>query len=125
MLKTILTVEDEIKNRKLLRDLLHVNGYLVQEATNGEEAVRMAKEERPDLILMDVQMPRMNGLKATRILKEDSDTKDIPVIVLTALAMEGDKERALAAGCDGYLSKPLNIHLLLKTVAGYLQEEER
>ncbi len=120
MTKLILIVEDEPKNLTLLRDLLQVSGYSTIEATDGKQGVELAKTKKPDLILMDVQMPEMDGLEATRILKADATTSNIPVLALTSYAMKGDKERILEAGCDGYLAKPIDIKELLKIVAEYL-----
>jgi len=120
MAKLILIVEDEPKNITLLRDLLQVSGYSTIEATDGKQGVELAKAKKPDLILMDIQMPVMDGLEATRILKADATTGNIPVLALTSYAMKGDEERILKAGCDGYLAKPFNIRELLKTVAEYL-----
>ncbi len=120
MAKLILMVEDEPRNLTLLRDLLQVSGYKTIEATDGEQGVELAKSNKPDLILMDVQMPKMDGLEATRILKADTTTSNIPVLALTSYAMKGDKERILEAGCDGYLAKPIDIKELLKIVAEYL-----
>ncbi len=120
MVKLILIVEDEPRNLTLLRDLLQVSGYKTIEATDGEQGVELAKSKKPDLILMDVQMPKMDGLEATRILKADATTSNIPVLALTSYAMKGDKERILEAGCDGYLAKPIDIKELLKIVAEYL-----
>lgn len=120
MAKLILLVEDDSKNLKLVRDLLQVSGYTTIEATDGKQGVELAKARNPDLILMDVQMPVMDGLKATRILKADAATRSIPIVALTAQAMNGDKEKVLQAGCDGYLTKPLDVPKLLETVAKYL-----
>jgi len=120
MAKVILIVEDEPKSLKLIRDLLQVSGYKTIEATDGEKGVELAKASKPDLILMDVQMPKMDGLETTRILKADATTSNIPVLALTSYAMKGDEERILEAGCDGYLAKPFDIQELLKTVAEYL-----
>ncbi len=120
MAKLILIVEDEPKNLTLLRDLLQVSGYATIEATDGKQGVELAKANKPDLILMDIQMPVMDGLEATRILKGDATTRNIPVLALTSYAMKGDKEKILQAGCDGYLAKPFNIQELMKTVAEYL-----
>ena len=120
MAKLILIVEDEPKNITLLRDLLQVSGYSTIEATDGKQGVELANAKKPDLILMDIQMPEMDGLEATRILKADATTSNIPVLALTSYAMKGDEERILQAGCDGYLAKPFNIQELLKTVAEYL-----
>ncbi len=120
MTKLILMVEDEARNLTLLRDLLQVSGYRTIEATDGEQGVELAKASKPDLILMDVLMPKMDGLEATRILKADTTTSNIPILVLTSYAMKGDKETILQAGCDGYLAKPFDIQELLKEVTKYL-----
>jgi CheY-like chemotaxis protein len=120
MAKLILIVEDTPANLKLVRDLLQVSGYITIEATDGERGVALARARKPSLILMDIMMPKMDGLEATRILKADETTKNIPVIALTSYAMEGDKEKTLQAGCDGYLTKPIDIRELLKTVEEYL-----
>ena len=121
MVKKILIVEDEPKNLKLLRDLLQATGYETIEATDGEEGVELAKAMKPDLILMDIMMPKMDGLEATRIIKADDKTKHIPIVALTSYAMKGDKERTLEAGCDGYLAKPVDIRELLKTVGHFCE----
>ena len=105
---TILIVEDNVTNMKLSTFLLESAEYTVLAATNAESGLTLAREERPDLILMDIQLPGMDGLEATTLLKADEATRRIPVIALTALAMKGDEERILAAGCDGYIAKPLD-----------------
>jgi two-component system, cell cycle response regulator DivK len=120
MLKKILIFEDEPKNMKMLHDLLQRFGYEVIEACDGEEGLKLTKTSNPDLILMDIMMPKVNGLDATRILKADDLTKKIPVVALTAFAMAGDREQAIEAGCNGYLSKPVDVKELLKTVQEYL-----
>jgi len=122
MSKRILMVEDEPKNMKLLRDLLQNFGYETIEATNGEQGVDLTRSSKPDLILMDIGMPKLDGLQATRILKADVTTRNIPVVAVTAFAMSGDKERALEAGCDGYISKPVDVHGLLETVERLLAQ---
>jgi len=119
----ILIIEDEQMNLTLVRDLLKVSGYSTIEATNGEEGVELARTEKPDLILMDIQMPEMDGLEATRILKTDASTSNIPIVALTSYAMKGDKEKVLNTGCDGYLAKPFNIQELLKEVMKYIPVE--
>ncbi len=106
--ETILVVEDNPTNMELVRDLLKVAGYKVVEAVTAEEGLRLAKETRPSLILMDVGLPGMDGLEATRRLKQDTDTSAIPVVCLTSHAMGGDEEKAIEAGCVGYMTKPLN-----------------
>ncbi len=120
MTKVILIIEDVPANVKLVRDLLQISGYTTIEATNGKQGVALARTRKPDLVLMDVQMPIMDGLEATRILKADVVTKNIPIIALTSHAMEGDKEKILQAGCNGYLTKPIDIQKLLKIVDEYL-----
>ena len=120
MAKTILIIEDEPKNLKLLRDLLQRFQYDTLEATDGEQGVELARARNPDLILMDIMMPKMDGLEATRILKADTITRHIPIIALTSYAMKGDRERTLEAGCDGYIAKPVDIQEVLKTVAHFL-----
>ncbi len=124
MKKVILIVEDETKNLKLIRDLLQVVGYSTLEATEGKQAVEIARAKRPDLILMDIQLPVMDGLEATKILKEDTVTKDIPIVALTAYAMAGDEEKIIEAGCKDYLTKPINTRGFLKKVEEYLKSEE-
>ena len=118
--KTILIVEDEPKNMKLLRDLLQRFGYEILEASDGEQGVKSAGEKMPDLILMDIMMPKMDGLEATRIIKADTKTKHIPIIALTSYAMKGDREKTIEAGCDGYIAKPIDIKEVLKTIETYL-----
>ena len=122
MAKTILIVEDDTKNMTLFRDLLQVSGYSIIEANDGKQGVELARAKKPDLILMDIQMPEMDGLEATRILKADATTSNIPVIALTSYAMKGDREKMLEAGFDGYLSKPIDIKELLGEVAKYISE---
>jgi len=118
--KIILIVEDEPKNLKLFRDLLQRFGFETVEATDGEQGVELAREKKPDLILMDIMMPKMDGLEATRLLKADATTKRIPIIALTSYAMKGDRERTIEAGCDGYIAKPVDIQELLKAVGQFL-----
>ena len=120
MSRRILVVEDQEDNRRILRDLLTSAGYEIIQAENGEEALAAAARERPDLILMDIQLPGMDGLQATALLKADAVTRDIPVIALTALAMKGDEARIRAAGCDGYIGKPLAYRDFLATIAAHL-----
>jgi CheY-like chemotaxis protein len=104
--KTVLLVEDNEDNRTVYRTILEHFGYRVTEARNGEDGVRMAREERPDLILMDISIPLIDGWEATRILKNDADTSHIPIIALTAHALATDRAKAQEVGCDGYLAKP-------------------
>ncbi len=112
----ILVVEDNEKNMKLVRDVLVATGYRTLEATTGSEAVDLASEHTPDLVLMDIQLPDLDGVQALRRLREDQRTAGIPVLALTAQAMRGDRERFLAAGFDGYLSKPVDVRELIRTV---------
>jgi CheY-like chemotaxis protein len=120
MEQVILIVEDEPRNLKLIRDLLEVSGYIILEAIDGKQGVEIAKAKEPDLILMDIQMPVMEGFEATRILKADERTRDIPIMALTAHAMEGDEEKVKAAGCDGYVSKPIDTRGFLNKVTEHL-----
>ena len=114
-MKKILVVDDMPDNRELFLQYLE-DDYTVVEATNGREAVQMAIEHMPDLILMDLSLPEMTGWEATSILKANDGTKKIPVIALTAHAMTGDREKAIAAGCDDYLTKPVVAAVLLEMV---------
>lgn len=120
--KHILIVEDDGKNMKLLRDILNISGYVTIEAGDGKKAVELARQERPDLILMDIQLPILDGLEATKLIKADPATENIPICALTAFAMSGDRERFIQAGCDDYVSKPYNIGELLGKVKKILNE---
>jgi two-component system, cell cycle response regulator DivK len=115
----VLVVEDNERNMKLFRDLLLATGYRTLEATTGTEAVALAVEHSPDLVLMDIQLPDIDGVEALGRLRADGRTASLPVLALTAQAMEGDRERFLAAGFDGYLSKPVNIAEFIGTVKRY------
>ncbi len=119
--KTVLIVEDEVKNQKLFKDVLEKVGYKTIIAVNGEQGVQLALKEQPGLILMDMQMPVKDGLEATREIKANPLTNKIPVVALTALAMRGDEERIRAAGCDDYISKPVQIRALIDKVGSYFQ----
>jgi two-component system cell cycle response regulator DivK len=112
----ILVVEDNAKNMKLFRDVLVATGYRTLEATTGIEAVDMASEHMPDLVLMDIQMPDLDGVQALHRLRANASTAAIPVLALTAQAMHGDRERFLAEGFDGYLSKPVDVRELIGIV---------
>ncbi len=120
MKKVILIVEDDPQDLKLSRDLLEASGYASLEATNGKKAVELAREKKPDLILMDIQMPVMDGFEATKILKADAETRNIPIIALTSYAMKEDEEKIREAGCDGYITKPIDTMGFLKTVSELL-----
>ena len=117
---TVLVVEDNPTNMTLAVFLLESAGHRVLRATDAEAGLTLARREQPNLILMDIQLPGMDGLEATAVLKATDDTRDIPVIALTALAMKGDEERIRAAGCDGYIGKPMGYHEFLATVAAQL-----
>jgi two-component system cell cycle response regulator DivK len=112
----ILVVEDNEKNMKLFRDVLLASGYRTIEAATGRQAIALAAEHKPDLVLMDIQLPEIGGVDALRCLRADERTASIPVLALTAQAMHGDRERFLTAGFDGYASKPVNVVELLGTV---------
>ena len=121
----VLVVEDNERNMKLFRDVLQASGYRTLEATTGERAVELVFEHRPDLVLMDIQLPDIDGVEALGRLRADGRTTSLPVLALTAQAMEGDRERFLAAGFDGYLSKPVNVVDLVATVARYCEDGSR
>ena len=113
---TVLIIEDNQNNLMVMRDLLRLHGYQTLEAGDGPAGLEIAREQMPDLILMDIQLPTMDGYEATRQLKADERTKSIPIIAVTSFALSGEEEKARAAGCDAYLSKPIDIHGTLETV---------
>jgi len=121
-MKTILYVEDNEYNRKIVRQLFSGSSYRLMEAQDGEDGVAAAQKELPDLILMDVQLPKMSGLDATRALKADARTKHIPVIIITSFALSGDREKAAEAGATNYLAKPYSPRELLAMVRQYLPD---
>ena len=121
----ILVVEDNEKNMKLFRDVLLATGHRTLEATTGGQAVELATAHAPDLVLMDIQLPDIGGVEALGRLRADERTASLPVVALTAQAMEGDRERFLAAGFDGYLSKPVNIADLIATVKWHCEGGSR
>ncbi len=114
--KTVLVVEDNDLNRKLFHDVLEAGGYNVLQAKDGMEGWRMARAHRPDLILMDIQLPEVSGLEVTKWLKDDETLKSIPVIAITAFAMAGDEDKILKGGCDAYIVKPISVSNFLQTV---------
>jgi two-component system, cell cycle response regulator DivK len=120
MSKLVLIVEDNELNMKLFRDLLEAHGYRTVGTRNGNEAVDLARAHRPDLILMDIQLPEISGLDVTRKLKADAGLARIPVIAVTAFAMKGDEERIRQGGCEAYLSKPISVAKFLETVRHFL-----
>lgn len=122
-MKVVLVVEDDELNLKLVREILEFNGFETLQATNGGEALEMIRTKSPSLVLMDIQMPAMDGIEATKRMKADPTTCDIPVIALTSSAMKGDREAILAAGCDAYMSKPIDIHRFLELIQGFFHEQ--
>jgi two-component system cell cycle response regulator DivK len=122
MSKRILVVEDQDDNRRIIRDLLASAGYELIEATDGEAGVRMAESERPDLILMDIQLPVLDGHEATRRIKAEPELRAIPIIVVTSYALSGDEAKAVAAGADGYVAKPFSPRQLLAMIRKFLPE---
>jgi len=121
----ILIVEDQPLNRKLVRDVLQAKGYRTTEAETGEDGVRVGHEQVPNLVLMDIQLPGISGMEALKRLRDDPVTRSIPVIAVTASAMQQNQREILAAGFDGYLPKPININDFLKTVRAKLDEKVR
>ncbi len=118
--KTVLVVEDNELNMKLFHDLLEAHGYNILQTKDGMEALRMAREHKPDLILMDIQLPEVSGLEVTKWIKEDEDLKSIPVIAVTAFAMKGDEEKIRNGGCEAYIAKPISVTDFLDTVRKFL-----
>ena len=121
MRKRILIVEDNEMNRRMLRDLMTYYGYEIIEAENGKSGIKLAKELKPDLILMDMQMPVLDGFTTTSLLKHDNETKDIPILAVTSFAMICDREKVLQAGADDYMSKPLDTRELPERVKKLIQ----
>ena len=120
MTKRILIIEDQEDNRTILRDLLSAAGYALIEAVDGHEGVKLARSERPDLILMDIQLPGLDGYEATRQIRATEELKSVPIIAVTSYALSGDEVKARAAGCDGYVTKPFSPRELLAKVREYL-----
>lgn len=120
MAKQVLLVEDNDDNRAIYRMILEHSGYDVLEAADGEEGIRLAREDVPDLILMDISIPKIDGWQATRTLKADAGTREIPIIALTAHAMGSDRETAREVGCSGYLAKPVEPRLVLEEVKRHI-----
>jgi len=119
-IKKILVIEDNALNMKLVVTLLKFSKYQVIEARDAEDGLKLAQINRPNLILMDIHLPGMDGLHATQVIKGDAELKDVPVVALTSYVMEGDKEKIIAAGCDGYISKPIDTRKFLETISVYL-----
>lgn len=120
MSKTILIVEDNELNMKLFRDLLEAHGYKTLQARNGNDAFKYAKSEKPDLVLMDIQLPEVSGLEVTGWIKKDDEIKHIPVIAVTAFAMKGDEQKILEGGCQDYIAKPISVANFLEVVEKHL-----
>jgi CheY-like chemotaxis protein len=122
--KTVLIVEDNDLNMKLVRSMLQLGPYQVLEAGDAETGIQIAREHLPDLILMDIQLPGMDGLQATRIIRKDPILSNIPVVALTSYAMQGDEQKATTAGCTGHIAKPIDTRRFLDMLAEYLEPEE-
>ncbi|WP_375596800.1 response regulator [Algihabitans albus] len=118
--KTVLVVEDNDLNMKLFHDLLEAHGYNILQTKDGMEALRLARKHRPDLILMDIQLPEVSGLEVTKWIKEDDTLKSIPVVAVTAFAMKGDEEKIREGGCEAYIAKPISVTNFLQTVERFL-----
>ena len=123
MKKTVLIVEDNELNMKLFNDLLEAHGYATLKTSHGIEAMELARAHKPDLILMDIQLPEVSGLEVTRWLKADEELKSIPVIAITAFAMKGDEERIREGGCEAYMSKPISVSKFIATIKTYLEAD--
>ena len=120
MTKTVLIVEDNELNMKLFHDLLDAHGYDTLQTRNGMEALKLARDHKPDLILMDIQLPEVSGLEVTKWLKDDDELRSIPVIAVTAFAMKGDEERIREGGCEAYISKPIAVATFMETVRQFI-----
>ena len=120
MAKTVLIVEDNELNMKLFRDLLEAHGYQTSGTSNGVEALDLVRKLRPDLVLMDIQLPQVSGLELTRWIKDDTELRMIPVVAVTAFAMKGDEERIREGGCEAYLSKPISVSKFIETVRRFI-----
>lgn len=121
MTKKVMIVEDNELNMKLFTDLIEASGFETIQIMNGMEAVELARTHRPDLILMDIQLPEVSGLEVTKWLKEDDELHNIPVIAVTAFAMKGDEERIRQGGCEAYISKPISVPGFLQTIKSFLE----
>jgi len=120
MSKTVLIVEDNELNMKLFHDLLEAQGYATLQTKDGREALQLAREHRPDLVLMDIQLPEVSGLEVTKWIKEDENLREIPVIAVTAFAMKGDEEKIRQGGCEAYIAKPISVSEFLETVQKFI-----
>jgi len=120
--KTVLIVEDNELNMKLFNDLLEAHGYRVLQTREGLSALDIAREHKPDLILMDIQLPEVSGIEVTKWLKEDDDLRSIPVVAVTAFAMKGDEQKIREGGCEAYISKPISVASFLTTINGFFED---
>ncbi len=118
----VLYIEDNVENRTLVKRVLEVEGYVVLEAGDGREGLRMVREEAPDLILMDINLPEVDGYEITARLRQMEGLNNIPIVALTANVLKGDRERSLDAGCDGYIQKPIDVDLLPAQIAAFLRQ---
>jgi len=118
--RRVLVADDNLPSREILREVLEMSGYEVMEASDGEEAVQKAQRNKPDLMLLDIQMPRLDGFGVLKALRADPQLASLPVLALTAFAMQGDRERAMDAGFDGYITKPLDLTLLRQELRRFL-----
>ena len=119
-MKTVLIVEDNELNMKLFHDLIQAHGYNILQTKDGMEALKLARQHKPDLILMDIQLPEVSGLEVTKWIKEDDELKSIPIIAVTAFAMKGDEEKIREGGCEAYIAKPISVSKFLETVDRFL-----
>ena len=122
--KTVLVVEDNELNMKLFEDLLQTQGYRVLSAAHGLDALSLVRQHRPDLVVMDIQLPEVSGIEVTKWLKEDDDLRAIPVIAVTAFAMKGDEQKIREGGCEAYISKPISVVSFLQTIDSYLKKSQ-
>jgi len=120
MAKTVLIVEDSELNMRLFNDLLEAFGYKTVKSRDGRQAIPLAREHKPDLIIMDIQLPEISGLELTDRLKKDDALRHIPIVAVTAFAMRGDEQKIMAAGCDAYLSKPISVTTFLETIRKFI-----
>lgn len=119
--KTVLIVEDNELNMKLFNDLLEANGYRVLQTREGLSALDIARQHKPDLILMDIQLPEVSGIEVTKWLKEDDELRSIPVVAVTAFAMKGDEQKIREGGCEAYISKPISVASFMSTINGFFE----
>ena len=118
--KVVLVIEDNLLNMKLIKSLLQLGDFEIREAADAESGIKLAKKIKPDLILMDIQLPGMDGLSATRIIRDDPSLKEVPIVAVTSYAMHGDEQKAKSAGCSGYIAKPINTRSFMDTINDYM-----